>query len=185
MKQLWQDWLAKRKKPIQTVLFPLLLVGVMLLLFGKSFATEETEQSTASEGKQTVQSDQEKQMEVRLEAILSQIEGAGNVRVMITFQNSGEKLLATEEKTQMSYLSASEQKQEESTETSVVLAEGVTGKEEPLLLREDAPAVEGVVIVAEGAADSTVQAALTEAAQALLDVPIHKIAVLQMEKGGS
>jgi len=41
--------------------------------------------------------------------------------------------------------------------------------------------IEGVVIVAEGGRDATVQAALHQAAEALCNVPAHKIAVLQMK----
>ena len=51
----------------------------------------------------------------------------------------------------------------------------------PLILEEASPAVEGAVIVAQGADSPAVAAALHQAAQALLDVPAHKIAVLKMK----
>ena len=41
--------------------------------------------------------------------------------------------------------------------------------------------MEGVVIVAQGGGDPVVSAALNQAAQALLDVPAHKVAVLKMK----
>jgi len=41
--------------------------------------------------------------------------------------------------------------------------------------------VEGVVIAAQGADSPAVAAALNQAAQALLDVPAHKVAVLKMK----
>ena len=50
-----------------------------------------------------------------------------------------------------------------------------------LILSENAPVIEGVVIVAECCRDATVQSALHQAAEALCNVPAHKIAVLQMK----
>ena len=55
------------------------------------------------------------------------------------------------------------------------------GSFSPLVLSEASPKVEGVVIVAEGGGNPAVCASLNRAAQALLDVPAHKIAVLKMK----
>ena len=66
-------------------------------------------------------------------------------------------------------------------EQKAVLTEEKGGNTAPFILSENAPVIEGVVIVAEGGGDATVQAALHQAAEALCNVPAHKIAVLQMK----
>ena len=66
-------------------------------------------------------------------------------------------------------------------EQKAVLTEEKGGNTAPFILSENAPVIEGVVIVAEGGRDATVQAALHQAAEALCNVPAHKIAVLQMK----
>ena len=55
------------------------------------------------------------------------------------------------------------------------------GDVNPFILTERGPVVEGVVITAQGADQPSVAAALHQAAQALLDVPAHKVAILKMK----
>ena len=55
----------------------------------------------------------------------------------------------------------------------VVLQNGNT----PYIVKEYAPEIRGVFILAEGADDSAVKNQITEAVSKLLDVPVHKISV--------
>lgn len=63
-------------------------------------------------------------------------------------------------------------------ETAILLEDG-KGNTSPVILTENSPIPEGVVIVAQGGDDPVVSAALHQAAQALLDIPAHKVAVLK------
>ena len=106
--------------------------------------------------------------------ILSKVEGAGQVDVMLTFRQTEEKTIAHNET------------REETGETlrmeqTAILLEDGDGATQPLVLTETSPVVEGVVIAAQGADSPGVAAALNQAAQALLDVPAHKVAVLKMK----
>ena len=67
------------------------------------------------------------------------------------------------------------------TEQTAILLEDGNGATEPLVLMENSPVVEGVMIAAQGADQPAVAAALNQAAQALLDVPAHKVAILKMK----
>ena len=106
--------------------------------------------------------------------ILSKVEGAGQVDVMLTYRQTEEKSIARNEVRE-------ESSDNLRTENTAILLEDGDGATQPLILSETSPAVEGVVIAAQGADSPAVVAALNQAAQALLDVPAHKVAVLKMK----
>lgn len=51
---------------------------------------------------------------------------------------------------------------------------------EPFIVKEKTPEIEGIVVVAEGGDDIIVKDAISKAAQALFNVPAHKVEVLKM-----
>lgn len=106
--------------------------------------------------------------------ILSKIQGAGQVDVMLTYRQTEEKTIAHNE-------TREENGETLRTEQTAILLEDGDGATQPLVLTEMGPVVEGVVIAAQGADSPAVAAALNQAAQALLDVPAHKVAVLKMK----
>jgi stage III sporulation protein AG len=63
-----------------------------------------------------------------------------------------------------------------------VLIPDRNGGSRPLVLRESEPAIEGIVIIAEGGDSPFVRAELTRAAQAVLGLDAHRIQVLTMKK---
>ena len=125
-------------------------------------------------------------IEIRLEEILSLVEGAGETRVLVHFAQGPESVFARNETIEESYMAEKdsaggtrEQSQTRST-SSIVTINRREGGDEPLRLFENAPRIEGVIIVAQGGANIIVRDALTRAASGLLGVPIHKITVLPM-----
>lgn len=72
----------------------------------------------------------------------------------------------------------------ENTDTStVVIARGNQGLEEPVVRKEVAPDVAGIMVVAEGAGMPRVKSDLFRAVQVALGVEPQKIIVLPMKKG--
>ncbi len=110
--------------------------------------------------------------ESRLEAILSQIDGAGEVSVMITYYSSTEKNIAYETKT-----ASREDKSEESEDRKAVMTDGM-----PMVVKEVYPKVKGVIVTAQGAGNTTVKSAISEAVAAALDVPVHRICIYKKEE---
>ena len=158
-----REWLAKLKtgtggKLAETV-FILLLIAVAALILFTSLGGKEGEEPEGSYARQT---------EKRLAAVLSQIEGAGEVEVFLTVRSEGELVVATE----------TTEHADGSVTTSPVLSGG-----EPIVLEECLPAVTGVLIVAEGADDLSVRFNLLEAAASVLDINQSLIKVYT--KGGS
>ena len=147
-----------------------LLIGIVLLLCSRFVEGEPKEKAVAETVQQTTGE--------RAERLLSQVAGAGQVQVLLTYATTAESTPAREEKIEESNGNSEETVSREST---VVLMEDGSGGQSPLILTETAPQVEGVLIVAQGAGDPLVCDGLSRAAQALLQVPAHKIAILKMK----
>jgi len=133
---------------------------------------------------------QERALEKRLEEIFSLVEGAGQVRVMISPLGGRETIFAVDTvQTQNhsveedSHGGSREQRQYSSQEQTVVISDR-QGADRPLVLREVEPSVEGIVIIAQGGNNAQVRADLTRAAQAVLGLDAHMIQVLTMAVEG-
>lgn len=134
----------------------ILIIGVIIMLFPsllKSAPKTEKSNSAFSE-------------EERLCRILSDINGAGKVSVMITYYGTTEKDIAYEVKTASSEgLSASEDKK------------AVMSGSEPMVVKETYPEVKGVIVTAQGAENAAVKRKLTEAVTAALDIPEYRVCI--------
>lgn len=168
----WKGLFRPENKKMRSNILLALMLGILLLAAGRSFSDRE---SGAEGPSQTIAKETtDRETEQRMAEILSKVEGAGEVDVMLTYRQTEEKTVAHNET------------REESGETlrmeqTAILLEDGDGATEPLVLTEMSPVVEGVVIAAQGADSPAVAAALNQAAQVLLDVPAHKVAVLKMK----
>ena len=169
----WKGLFRPENKKVRSNMMIVLLMGVLLLAAGKSFS-EKPEEGTSSEVMEKMTVSVERETEGRMAEILSKVEGAGNVDVMLTYRQTEEKTIARNE-------SREENGESLRMEQTAILLEDGDGGTEPLILTETSPVVEGVIIAAQGADQPSVAAALHQAAQALLDVPAHKVAVLKMK----
>ncbi len=172
-KDRWKALFLPENKKMRSNVFLALLLGILLLAAGRSFSSGE-ERITEKVHKTTETAvSAEREMEGRMAEILSRVEGAGEVDVMLTFRQTEERTIAQDEVRE-------ENGESLRTERTAVLLEDREGAVQPLVLTANFPVVEGVVITAQGADAPAVAAALHQAAQALLDVPAHKVAVLKM-----
>lgn len=191
-KNLLKELFLPENKKARTNLFTAFAVGVLLLVMGSTFFGTPTkkEMTDTTENLKTegIEKDtSEVQLEKRLQEIFSKIAGAGQVDVMVTTKCSVQSVVAQEEKSEETSTKEENDhgiaKVTESVkrENTVVLTEDGKGKSTPFILKENVPEIEGIVIVAEGGGDAVVQQNLTAAAQALLHVPAHKVAILKMK----
>lgn len=93
--------------------------------------------------------------EERLSEILSQIDGAGRVWVMISYKSTMEKDIAYD-----------------GTNERAVLSDG-----DVVIRRELFPEVKGVIVIAEGAGDPAVRNAIREATAAVTGAGINRVCV--------
>ena len=141
------------------------IIGVVLMVAAGGYGNKKEAVNTPREV--TAADD-----ETRLAEILSQIDGAGDVSVMITYYSSVEKSLAYETKT-----ASREDKSERSEDKKAIMTDG-----EPMVVKEVYPQVKGVIVTADGAGNSAVRAAISEAVSASLDVPVHRICIFKKEE---
>lgn len=170
-KDRWKGLFRPENKKMRSNILLALLLGILLLAAGRSFSDSKEEELP-----QTVAATEtaDRATERRMAEILSKIQGAGQVDVMLTYRQTEEKTIAHNE-------TREENGEALRTEQTAILLEDGDGATQPLVLTEMGPVVEGVVIAAQGADSPAVAAALNQAAQALLDVPAHKVAVLKMK----
>lgn len=134
-------------------------VIIVLILFGSTFVKTQTE-------KDYDVNDYVDMLETKLSDRLSELDGAGRVKVIISVKSGMRSEIATEK--QVGGIG------DRTTETPVL----ISGK--PLILGEIYPEICGVIIMAKGAENVKVRLSLIIAAQTFLDVSSDKIQVLQM-----
>ena len=116
-------------------------------------------------------------LEKRLEAALSKVDGAGKVEVVINYASSTELVPATSEDIQSSSSSEDDRFTENRVEKKgIATASGG----EAVIIREDQPEVRGVIVVAQGAGDIGVRMDLLHAVTTLLGVDADKVEILKM-----
>ena len=183
-------WLDKSKlitklkgiKHLNIILLTL-LVALILIIWFADFGTNTNEKqtSTSTSGTNTL-SDYTTLLETKLSKTLSQIEGAGNVDVMITLDGASQLILAydTESRTNSTdntTASGTSTKSNNTTTNSTPIIITKNGQSEPLVLSEIMPNINGVVVVCEGANNIRVKLNILQAVQALLGVNSGQIEI--------
>lgn len=182
-----KEWLHKDRLMI------LLLSGVLLMVIaipinpgysseGDGTNREVTEAYTTEKA---AVSDYASYLEQELEEKLSLIEHAGQVRVMITLKDNGEKIVEkdTESTSEMVEEADSEGGERTSNKSSVkevsIYEDGSEEEGFPYVTKEKSPEISGVLVVAQGGDNAVVVRGITEAIQALFDIDTHKIKVIK------
>ena len=145
---------------LEYVVVIILLIGIVVAsvtVFGGRKSSESGESDTFK---------YVSEMETKLEKVLSKVEGAGKVSVVITVSTGIMTDIAKEEKSVT-------ENGKTTVSTSPVL---VSGK--PIVLREIFPEITGVLIVAKGAGDIRVKMSLLDAATTTLGITCDKIQIL-------
>ena len=142
----------------------------------KKSVSQTTEQSKKIEKDAYISS-----LENKLEQTIAGMEGAGNVNVMITLKDNGEKILdknqpyESEKETSSEEQKVSEQTRMQSEQETVLMEQD--GNTEPIVVKERYPEIEGVVVVCEGGDNKVLTLQIKEVVQALFSVDAHKIVV--------
>lgn len=124
-------------------------------------------------------------LEEQLEEVLSEMADVGKVKVMITLQSSEELVVEKDEPLMRSNTNESDSaggnriiNEIDSAQTTVYRTTG--SDSEPYVIKTLSPQVEGVVVVAQGAGNGTVNQNITEMVQALFGIDAHKVKVVKM-----
>lgn len=126
----------------------------------------------------------EARMEERIRELLKNVEGVGQVDVMVVLKTSEEKVVRVDKNVSSSVTreqdtggGVREISQSETGETTVMA--GGSGQNQPIVEKEICPELSGIIISAEGGGSPKVKAEISEAMEALFGLPAHKIKVLK------
>lgn len=158
----------------------LLIVGVLgMVLIGLSDTFTSRKNSIKSENQfETSIEEYIDIIEKKTTKIISDIDGAGKCRVMITAKSSEEKDYVynqniTEE------ISGTEEKHSE-IQTEIVITEN-NGQDGPIVIKINEPEIRGVLVLCEGADDLLIKENITQAVKTVLGISSNKICVLKLK----
>lgn len=127
------------------------------------------------------------ELEDKLAELIGNIEGAGNVKVMITLKSTSTKEVLMEGSNSEKDLKetdsngGSRDSHEVSKDEKVILSEEGSSVKTPFVLSEANPKVEGVAVIAQGGDSPIVKEKITGIIKALFGIEINKIAVGKMK----
>ena len=177
------------KKGKRSFLLALLAIGIMMMLagsmlpFGGTGPDKEPETFTEQVGQTTTSYSAKEEVEHKLKEVLSNIEGVSNVHVFVNFETKGELKYAqnvdeVERKTSETDREGGMRDIYELNRKHEYVLYRDEGGEKALLLEELMPKVKGVLVVADGMESRSTQLKIVRAIQRVMDLPVHRIAVL-------
>lgn len=145
----------------------ILLLGLALMCLPES--TDETEPTQT-----VIQAEETGDMEQRLEKILSQIDGAGKVSVLLTVRTGESVVYQTDGDTSVDADGSTERK-------DTVIISDAARTEQGLVRQVNPPVYLGAVVVCQGADRATVRLAIVEAVSNATGLGADRITVLKMK----
>ncbi|TCT16917.1 stage III sporulation protein AG [Natranaerovirga pectinivora] len=184
--------LSLKKIGVEKLIF-LLIIGVFLLIVSKPMfdddITQPSQENDYIPPTTTVKAYEktyEEEMEEKLKAVLSKIDGVGKVDVIITVKSSKELVVNKDNPQTFSQIEEKDGQGgerisiERSNQEATILTNSRDGVNVPFVVKELEPEVNGVVIVAEGGDSPRVKTDLINAAEVLFNIPSHRIKVMKM-----
>lgn len=178
---------GNNKKKTENLVFLLVILVITVVAINVIWKDEETpknstnntsKQLAVKENKSTV----ELTLEEKLENILSKIVGVGNVDVLLTYNETEEivPIYNTKDKTSVT-------NETDSTGGTRVTQESDSSREviyqddEIIVQKTKSPKIEGAIIAASGANNSSVKANIIQAVEAATGLATHKIQVFEKQ----
>lgn len=194
-KNKWKEWFSDlrsgKKIPKKNHLLILFLTGLLLFIAVVPFPSPEKDESenetsiSARSVSETDMGEYETYLEKKTADILRQVDGVGEVTVMITLKSGGQKII---EKDQSSTSQTTEESdsaggvrtvEDTVSDKTSIYEQQSDGSSVPYVSKELSPEVEGVVVIADGGDNAVTAKSITEAVQALFGVEAHKIKIMK------
>ena len=152
---------------------------------GKQLATTQNSQSNQSSNSQSETNSND--LEQRLEDILSNINGVGNVKVFINYSESSETVAMYNENSKTSVTEETDtsggiRKVEETDSQKEIVYQEDSGSKIPIVQKTIEPKIEGAIITAKGASDINIKTSIIQAVEAATGLATHKIQVFEMSQ---
>lgn len=166
----------KNIKHIEVIIVVIFVLILLLICFAGNntfsfLSNQQTTTSSSSNITYVSTSDYVLNIESKLKSILSNVNGAGKVEVMVSVDGSSEIQFATDE-----VITTSGQTTEKTVNIVFVTKDGVS---QPIITSEKLPKINGVVVVSSGAKNTKVKLELMSAVQTLINIDCDKIQILE------
>lgn len=192
-----KDKLLKKENMIVFVLLGILLLVIAIPIDSKSDHEEETEdkeKDTTDEVyaySQGMQADGAMEyclnLEVRIEELLSSMEGVGEVEAMVTVTSSRELIVEKDEPvtrntvTETDGSGGTRSTNESSFDYETIYETDAEGNVIPYVVKQMEPQIQGITVVAQGGGNAIVQKNISDVLEALFHIDAHKIKVVKMK----
>ncbi len=192
------------KKKIENLVFFIIVLIITIVVIniiwnGDKKSSDEDIENTSLKSKQlakqdtnannTIETSSEStnELEIKLEEILSKIQGVGEVNVFINYSESSEIIPMYNENTKTSNTqetdtSGGTRTIEESDSQKEIIYEENDGEKTPITQKVVEPKIEGAIITAQGAGNADVKSSIIQAVEAVTGLATHKIQVFEMER---
>jgi len=144
-------------------------ICVVLLVVSEFISGKDTEEKISQEESADLEYDYAEEIEIKLAAMISSINGAGNTKVMVTLESSSESVFAQNR-------NAADDREENEY---ILIKSGST--QGGMLLKIVAPQVRGVAVVCEGGSSATVRQEITDMITSVLDISSNRVSVIKMK----
>lgn len=124
-------------------------------------------------------------LEVKLENILSKIQGVGEVKICINYSESSEVVAMYNETSKVSNTEETDtsggiRKIQETDSKKDIIYKEDNGEKMPITQKVIQPKIEGAIITAKGASNADIKANIIQAVEAVTGLATHKIQVFEM-----
>lgn len=185
------------KKKIENIVVLIIILIVTVIAINtiwnsdkKETKKEEVETTTSKQLASTTKASQTSsndEVQTNLENILSNIDGVGKVKVLITYSQSSEVVAMYNENSKNSTVEEKDSGGGTRTTTQTDISKDIIYQEEngektPITQKVVSPKIEGAIITAIGAGNGTVKNNIVQAVEAVTGLPTHKIQVFEMKK---
>lgn len=145
----------------------ILCLGVVLMLLPTKAGTGSAKAEVQSQPQESQQNFDVEDLERRMEAALSEINGVGEATVVLTLRSSGEEVLAqdTSEGT--------------SSDRETVIVSTGSGTEEAVSVKTIYPEFQGALVICEGAGNASVKLEVLQAVSAITGLSSDQISICQ------
>lgn len=130
----------------------------------------------------------EKRTEKRLKKLIEKMDGVTDVDIMITLKSGGEKVILKQQPYSKKNIeekdsSGGVRKTDEINQSEeVIYYKDENGDEKPYVIKENTPAIEGIVVIGCGLGESKKKSEVISAIEALFPISAHKISVIEKSK---
>ena len=177
-----------KKKQIENIIVCIVILIITVLIINSMWSTDnkESQNNTKQSSKVLAQTtltdtstEEQDNLEKKLEEILSSINGVGKVKVLIKYSESSSIVAMYNETKSESTIKESDKsgvsKEQTDTENKKeIVYSDEEGKSKPITEKVVMPVIEGAIITAQGAKDSTVKSSIVSAVEAVTGLAVHK-----------